>query len=557
MKTYKLKKVSICICTGVFMIFASCDDYLNVDPRDRVSDTSLWDIAENADLFLNQIYGSIQSPLTGSLSEDPRENFSDNGHNSIAGRYSRAFYALSAYTPNYQNTGSQKAHEWNQYENIRRCNLFIERVNESSLAADWKTLRLAEARFLRAFFYNLLYTAHGGVPLIEDVLNISEQGDGVFRERASADETAQFIIRELADIEDDLPLVPAEAGRVSKGAALALKGWIELFSASPLHNTTNDLTRWKNAADTYQKIMQLNRYTLFPDYFAMFLEENNYNSEVIFAIPSDPNTTIRNNRSYTAATNWAGTLRTGFSLSTPTQELVDEYCMENGLPITDPLSGYDPQNPYVGREKRFYESIVYDGCIWNGVEIIIRLGLGSSAQLDMGDAGSATNTGYYWRKMIDPRYSIIGNLNNRAHWTWFRYAEILLGYAEAQNEAVGPDASVYSAINQVRRRGELPLLPEGLGRDEMRHAIHRERRVELAFEDKRWYDLLRLRLAEEKLNQPLKAMKIERENGQWVYSLIPAPGGGRRFFPERNYFLPIPQAAIDRNPKLAQNPGYQ
>ncbi|MFA7471465.1 MAG: RagB/SusD family nutrient uptake outer membrane protein, partial [Spirosomataceae bacterium] len=108
----------------------------------------------------------------------------------------------------------------------------------------------------------------------------------------------------------------------------------------------------------------------------------------------------------------------------------------------------------------------------------------------------------------------------------------------------------------VRERSELPPLPNGLSKDEMRKAIHRERRVELAFEEKRWYDLIRLRLAEKNLNSTLHAMVIENINGTWTYKVVPAPGGQRVFYPEKNYFLPIPQGALDQNTQLTQNPNY-
>jgi len=552
------KSIYIIFIMGFMVAVIACNDYLDVVPKDQVSDGNLWESSNNADLFLNKIYGSLESPVAQPIAEDPRENFSDNAMNSVAGRYSRTVYALSAYTPDYVNPSWGKAHEWNQYDHIRKCNLFIKNVTERDFPENWKKVRLAEARFLRAFFYNLLWTAHGGVPIITEVLNLSEQGDEVFKPRSTASETADFLIRELDEIQNDLPIVAEEPGRVTKGAALSLKAWVELFRASPLHNPSNDLALWKNAAETYRKIIELGQYSLFPQYNELFFEENNYNAEVIFVTPSDPNLTsnMHNRRSYMHAASYVGNSFRGFALTTPSQELIDEYAMANGLPISHPLSGYDPQNPYAGREKRFYESIIYDGSTWLDTEMVIRFGLGTPSQIDLSDASEATNTGYYWRKGINPKYSIVGDANNKAHWIWFRYAEILLGYAEAQNEAVGPDASVYDAVNQVRARVELPALTEGLTKEEMRTAIHRERRVELAFEEKRWYDLLRLKLAEEKLNGSLHAMLIEREGDRWVHKVIPAPGGERRFFPEKNYFLPIPQAALDRNPLLQQNPNY-
>lgn len=558
MKNIRISALKITVAGFLAIIITACSQYLDVTPTDQVSDGNLWETSNNADLFLNRIYGSLESPVAQPIAEDPRENFSDNSHNSIAGRYSRTVYALSAYTPEYNNPNWGKAHEWNQYDHIRKCNLFIKNVSEREFPESWKKIRVAEARFLRAFFYSLLWTAHGGVPIITEVLNLSEQGDDVFKPRATASETADFLIRELEETHNDLPVVAEQEGRVTKGAALTLKAWIELYRASPLHNSSNDPALWRSAAEAYKKVIELNQYSLFSDYNTLFFEENNYNSEVIFVTPSDINLSgnMQNRRSYMHGPAYVRNSLRGFSLSTPTQELVDEYSMANGLPITHPESGYDPQKPYSGREKRFYESIVYDGAIWMDYEMVMKVGLNSMNQLDLSDADANSNTGYYWRKGINPKYAIVGDANNKAHWIWFRYAEVLLGYAEALNETSGPDASVYDAVNQVRARVDLPALTEGLSQDEMRTAIHRERRVELAFEEKRWYDLLRLKLAGEKLNGSLHAMLIEKENDKWVYKVVPAPGGERRFFPEKNYFLPIPQAAIDRNSLLVQNPNY-
>src|SRR5690606_37092841 len=127
------------------------------------------------------------------------------------------------------------------------------------------------------------------------------------------------------------------------------------------------------------------------------------------------------------------------------------------------------------------------------------------------------------RKGLNPNYAINGpNQQNSGNFIIFRFAEVLLSYAEAQNEAFGPDESVYAAVNSVRERSELPPLREGLSKEAMRTAIHRERRVELAFEEKRWYDLIRLRLAEKNLNGTLHATVIERKGSEWTYKIVPA-----------------------------------
>lgn len=539
-----LFKISLCVLT-MLCVFSSCNKFLEVTPKDQVADDMLWSTTANADLFLNDIYASIPTLAT----EDPWENYSDNSMNGQAGRVSTNIYGPGIYTP------SNAPSRWGQYVNIRKANLFIEKVTASSLAGDWKKMRLAEARFLRAYFYSLLWMYHGGVPLITDVLSQSEDGEKIFRPRNTAQETFQFIDSECGAIEADLP-VTAETGRITKGVALTLKAWCELFNAGALHNPSNDPSRWELAANTYKKVMDLKKYDLFPDYNTLFFEDNNNNIEVILARQHLGGTALANFRDGHIGPRFVRGALTGWGHVDPTQDLVDEYAMANGLPITDPESGYDPQHPYANREKRFYESIVYDGAEWLGDIMIMKQGVGSLNATDLNNSSVSTRTGYYIRKGINPKYASAQNNQNSANWIIFRYAEVLLGYAEAKNEAGGPDPSVYEAVNKVRARVELPPLPASLNKEQMRRAIHRERRVELAFEEKRLPDLLRLRLAEVNLNTPSHAIKIEKVGDKWVYSTVVAGGGKRVFNKDKHYFLPIPQSAMDKNPQLVQNPNY-
>ncbi len=525
----------------------ACSDFLEVGSKSQIPDDALWSTAENADLFLNNVYAGLPGPFT---TDDPGENWTDNSMASRVGPASRNLMALSQYAPN--NAPSQ----WGNYANIRRANLFIEKVSASTLPDDWKSQRLAEARFLRAYYYMLLWMYHGGVPVITDVLNMSEQGDAVFRSRNTAEETFRFIADECSAIAEALPL-SAEAGRATRGAALTLKGWCELVWASPLYNEGNERSRWEAAANTNRQVIDLDVYVLFPDYNTLHFEENNNNIEVIFDKQYLGGTSLGSSREGLQGPWMVGGIQRSWGNVNPTQELVDEYAMANGLPIDDPASGYDPQNPYQDREKRFYQSIIYDGSEWLGFEMVMKQGVGSPNATDLSDINEATNTGYSLRKGLNPHYAVNGpNLQNSGSFIIFRFAEVLLSYAEAQNEAFGPDESVYAAVNRIRERSELPPLKPGLSKEAMRVAIHRERRVELAFEEKRWYDLIRLRLAEQQLNGTLHAMVIERGGNGWVYRIVPAPGGQRSFDPAKNYLLPIPQGAIDRNPELTQNPNY-
>ncbi len=533
----------------IFLVVSSvsCKKYLEVVPKDQVTANSFIETTTNADLFLHNVYSGLQGPF-GTF--DPRENFSDNSMNGVNGQVSRVLYGTSVYTP------SNAPSLWGLYTNIRASNLFITKVAASSLDETWKKQRLGEARFLRAYFYQQLWTNYGGVPIITDVLS-QDQGEEMFRARNTDEETFRFIIDECIAAANDLP-VQADAGRVTKGAALTLKGWCELFAASALKNPSNDLSKWAAAAATNKQVIDLNRYDLFADYNLQFFEENNDNIETIFAKKYLGGTALGGSREGLQGPWVVGGTQRAFGGVDPTQELVDDYSMDNGLPISDPASGYNPQDPYKNREKRFYQSIVYDGSIWLGAEMIMRHGVGSRNQTDLSNINESTNTGYYLRKGLNPKYAVNGfSQLNSANFIIFRFAEVLLSYAEAQNEAVGPDASVYEMVNRVRARSELPGLPEGLTQSEMRTAIRRERRVELAFEEKRWLDLIRWKTAEIHLNGDLHAMLIETVDNQLVYKVIPAAQGTRIFYPEKNYVFPIPQSAIDRNKNLIQNPNYE
>ncbi len=542
------------ICGRVALIITfiagllSCDDWLEVTPKDQVTDATLWSSTGNADIFLSDIYRYLPDPWNG---DDLEDNYTDDSMSGIPGRTSVITYNKGIYT-----TDNWSGY-WSQYTYIRKCNVFIENVEASNLDASWKKLRLAEARFLRTFFYHLLWTHYGGVPIITKPLDRFTQGDEIFTARNTDQETYDFMVSELEAIADDLP-VKAVAGRASKGAALTLKGWLELFGASALKNPSNDKNKWATAAATFKKVIDLKAYSLFNDYESMFYEKNNNNVEVIF------------DRHYLGGSSIIGASREGLQGPwfvcgnqkawggvDPTQDLVDEYQMANGKSITDPESGYDAQNPYVGREKRFYQSVVYEGSSWLGCVMTFKQVAGNRNATDLADFNEATNTGYYLRKGLDPQYAINGrHRKSSASYIIFRYAEVLLSYAEAQNEAVGPDVSVYDAVNQVRIRSELPTLPEGLNQDQMRTAIRRERRVELAFELRRWYDLIRWKLAEVNLNRSKHAMLIKVENNTTKYEVINAPNGNCIFDPNKHYVWPIPRSALDKNKNLTQNPGY-
>ena len=538
--------VTISIVLFNFSCKKSLDSSLNVVPGNSLTNASVWTSTSTADVFLNTIYGYLPD---GNNEYDPFDNWSDNSICGFAWPVSRTEAQQAIYTPATLNF-DQLPYTWSTlYTSIRACNVFITNVSSSALDTGYKRLRVAEARFLRAFFYQELWMAYGGVPVITNPLDISTQGDSVFRARNTSDETFQFIDSELGAIAGDLPVTTTESGRATMGAALTLKGWVELFD----HKFTE-------SAATNMQVMGMGVYSLFPDFGQLFMPGNNVNNEGIFYREYIPNVLGGRCDSYDGTTFTKGGSETSWGGVNPTQELVDDYDMDNGLTITDPASGYNPQKPYVNREPRFYESIVYDGSYWYNDTIYTRQGIGSPNEIDLSDHNDATQTGYYQRKGLNDQITLgADNWNNGTsgqNYYYFRYAEVLLNYAEAQNEAVGPDATVYSAINMVRERAKLPDLLQGLSQDAMRTDIRRERRVELAFEGKRYWDLIRWELAGTNLNQQLHGISIKGNNGVLIYTPVTIPGGNHKFDASKNYVFPIPQSAIDQNKNLVQNPGY-
>jgi starch-binding outer membrane protein, SusD/RagB family len=536
-------------------LLQSCSDKpLDVEPRDRLTEANVWTDPGAADLFLNDIYTGLPD---GNNWYDPVENWSDNAICGFAWPTSRTLVQQALQSPVNAGISGEVSniYDWaTQYTNIRKCNLFIKNVTASaSLSADYKKVKLAEARILRAYFYHNLWMAFGGVPIITDVLDVDAQGDDVFRARNTSEETMQFVIAECTAAYADLPAAPT-SGRIGKGAAMALKGWVELFAG-----------KWVAAAASNKKIMDELNYELEPDYQAFFLSKSNTSKEsILYREYAPPGPGKGGNFDGTQGPTFTkGGAETSWGGVNPTQELVDDYAMDNGKVITDPTSGYNPQKPYEHREKRFYQSIVFDGSYFYNDTIFTRQGMGSKNEIDLTDRDDAGQTGYYMRKrlatdLVLGAASWDGNTSYQ-NYNIFRYAEVLLNYAEAQNEAAGPDGLVYTAVDKVRARSGLPGLPAGLSKDAMRTAIRRERRVELAFEDKRYWDLIRWKIAEVNLNRPLHGIAITKgANGTLNYAPVAARGGDRKFFAGKNYLFPIPQSVVEQNPKLQghQNAGY-
>lgn len=568
-----IKKYGV-ILLVIFWITSCKKSYLDIAPKNFLSDDAVWASTANADLFLNDLYNQL--PDINNETEH-LDQYTDNSDVGVLWMNGYSKVATAQVTPSSLPTGPWDMWTWDKnYQKIRRCNLFIQKVAASQLPDDYKTKRIAEARFIRALLYHWIWMAYGGVPVIKDVLDNVTQGDSIYRPRNTERETFAFIDNELDTISKLLPSSygAADFGRPTSGAALTLKGWCELYEASPLRNPGQDPNLWKAASATNKQVMELGVYDLVSDFTQLFLVGNNNSIESIFARQYGPNhgSTILGKEGPTMN---AAVAEVSWGNFQPTQELVDEFSMANGKAITEPGSGYDPQHPYDSREDRFYKTILYDGAPWRGFAILTRDGGNNS--IDLGYASDKTHTGYYARKRLDSAMDPGSYFSGICYqnYMFFRYAEVLLSFAEAENEVNGPTSDVLSAVDKVRTRGNLPSVEDAYGavnQSQMRDIIRRERRVELCFEDKRWWDVLRWKIAEKMpdgspgvLNRPEIGMVITGTTGNLTYTRTNVRN---RIFLPKMYLMPIPQFALDQNPAIqkqnggtdgwinGQNPGY-
>ena len=220
-----------------------------------------------------------------------------------------------------------------------------------------------------------------------------------------------------------------------------------------------------------------------------------------------------------------------------------------GKPITDPASGYDPAKPYTDRDPRFYASVLYNDADWAGLKLQVYPG-----GADINHPTDFTRTGYYIKKFLWESTVSSGFGGAAFHnWPYFRLGEMYLNYAEALNEVSGPTPEVYAALHQIRSRAGMPDFPAGLSKDEMRERIRNERAVELAFEEHRFWDVRRWKIAESTTGVPIKGIKITGTAPNWVYTPVDVEP---RVFTPAMYLYPIPQAEINKNLGLTQNPGW-
>ena len=552
------------LLAGMTGVLFSCKSDLEVEPIELQTLDQVFNSQDsagvNAERFLTDIYTRL--PRTyNRVGDDYLDAATDDAISSNSANVSVQQLSLGTYSAD-----SYQDNQWaNNYAGIRQANIFINNIdkvplkgklpNGTGFNAVWKS----EARFLRALYYFELVKRHGGVPLLGD--KVFQLNDDVELPRNSFEECINYIVSECDAIKGTLRTNPYDLTfleRPTTGAALALKARALLYAASPLFNGSNiepqnSLTgytnfsadRWAKAEQAAADVMRLNQFELLPDFKSVFVTQAN--KERIFSRQNGNNTSLENNN---GPVGYSTSINNG--RTSPTQELVDAFGMANGLPISDPASGYQVNDPYAERDPRFYATILYNGAQWLGRPVETFEGGADKP----GGSKQQTRTGYYARKFMGnfeeaPKYSDVNH-----DYVLFRYAEILLNYAEARNEVLNaPDGEVYRNVEAIRQRAGLNpyQLTPGLSQQQMREVIQNERRKELAFEEHRFYDVRRWKLAETLFDKQLHGMTIFKTGTGTIYQEAPVL---KMHFEKKMYLAPIPFSEVIKNRKMVQNPGW-
>ncbi|MBA4140184.1 MAG: RagB/SusD family nutrient uptake outer membrane protein [Segetibacter sp.] len=446
----------------------------------------------------------------------------------------------------------------NAYTGIYRANLFLSKIDVVPFQkADVRQYYKSEARFIRAMLYFELVKRYGGVPLLGDkALTLN---DNLSIPRNTFQQCVDFIVSECDATSGLLrkdSVTAVETGRITRGVALALKSRMLLYAASPMNNPANDLTKWQAAANAAKAVIDLNYYALNASFVTAFTSRAS-NKEVILAFQQPTSSNLERALAPVGYQN----LNNSSGLISPTEDLVRAFPTLTGLAITDPASGYNPATPYANRDPRFNATIFYNGSLWLNRPVETFEG----GRDKPGGIQTQTKTGYYLRKFL-PDLSTASNYSAVDHnFIIFRYAEVLLNYAEAVNEMENTVANrtiAYAQLTALRKRAGITAganalygLKANMTQAEMRDAIKLERRIELTFEEHRFWDVRRWKTAETDFNKILKGVSITKTStGAFTYQTIDvAP---IRFIAPKMYLYPLPYSELLKNKALTQNPGW-
>ena len=601
-----MKKLQYIICSILVMqllLLSACrKNFLDKSPDEDITIEEAFKQRKYAEAFLVDIYAGLPNEIyfTDLVDVNPFIIASDEMNIPWSEKY-----------PKLMNKGAWNAFNVagqiykNMYEGIRKANIFLEHINITPLSAEFtqttKDRWVGEATFLRAFYHFQLMRIYGAVPIMDYSADVTDDFTKI--RRKPLDNCVKFVVDECDKAIALLPMNVVQSrdiGRPTAAATLALKARVLLYNASPLWNGNPDYrafadnegtklfpqqydeNKWKLAAiaakDCIEKC-EAAGYHLFRNYTdpvknyqQLFLENNN--PEVLFARNSGRDGWMEKCAFPGSLGGWDGW--------NPTQGQIDAYEMDNGIapitgynadgsPIINVASGYvetgytvgdEPngkwldgtRNMYVHRDPRFYATVNFNGAYFVNRRVQF---WNTGADGMAGDGRDYNTTGYLLKKFIDPGVSLTEQRYSLKTWIFFRLGEMYLNYAEALNEAEGATGEVYKAVNAIRDRAGMPVLPASLTREEMRGRIRNERRVELAFETHRYFDCHRWKIAEQTDKAPVYGMNVAagtslKDDSFYKRTLIET----RVFQAQKHYLFPIPQDEIDKNPSIAQNPGW-
>lgn len=505
------------MCVG--LASAACDDsFLTTLPPDQLSDEIFWQEERDAVLSVNAIYPFLYGWEV--------MEFDAASDNAWAHKSFDDWYLIGNGTVDAGN-GTVTSIYNNSYRAIRRANEVLANIDRiPDMNADLNQRVKGEARFHRAYHYNLLANLYGDVPLILDPITIPESRELT---RTARSQVIDQAVEDLQFAAGALPISypDSETGRATRGAAYALLARAAIWDS-----------RWELAASAAAEVMKPEYgYALHPNYADLFRYAGEDSDEHILV-----DRRMKGQRSHGAFASYGPRSLEGGSDVVPLRSLVDSYETRDGSPI-------DPDDPYSNRDLRMYGTLLFPGAEFAGE---VYNSLPDSPTMDrVKNDFNATATGYQQIKYVDP-----ADMNDRGNsgidLILIRYADVLLMYAEARVELNQIDQSVYDAINAVRNRAGLPDITGSHSQDELRQIVRQERRVELALEGLRMFDIRRWGIAEEVMPGRSYGIDFVNEDGE-VETVL----GDQRFFdPARDYVWPIPLKELDLVPGLTQNPGY-
>lgn len=578
----------------------SCEDALDKEPLDEYSD--IWGDPDLVEAYINDLYLSMghghREIMLSSLSDETH----------FTHGYGVPVITEAKVSPGDRGTFDSRddlSHlRWEDiYSGIKKVNDVFDNL-EGDEISNQETLELlkGQAYFLRGYLYHNLLRMYGGVPIITKPATLEEGTAGELSvERNSFEETVDFIVEQADSAATLLPTQnEVERGRANKGAALALKSRVLLYAASDLFHQNpggEDLTgytesqdrqqMWQDAKDAAEEVMDLGTYSLFepnPDnveeaeqnYYELFITVGNSES-----ILERDFLTTRDDGGYNLGLHNLPNGYHNYGGNTPIQALVDDYQMLDG----SDFSWDDPNKanqPYENRDPRLNASVLHDGSPWmerpsgiqkydkdNRIQTISKIKLpdGDAAGVDTRDSPNedwnGSYTGNYLKKFIRDDVNHGVSTQQEGFWFFFRYTEVLLNYVEASIE-LGDDEDARKVLNEIRTRAYMPNYDSSINGDELMKEYRNERRVEMAFEGVRFFDVRRWMIAPEVMDKDAQKIEItvdatdraDRSTYTNYEYKVKDIGPGKRSWDDKVYFQPIPKEEMNRNDKLEQNPGY-